>query len=79
MAKFTVIIPYYQKQAGILQRALESVFQQSYQNFDVLIIDDQSPFPIERDLESLGEAQRARVKVIKQPNAGPGGARTSSK
>jgi len=39
MAKFTVIIPYYQKQAGILQRALESVFAQSYQNFDIIIVD----------------------------------------
>jgi succinoglycan biosynthesis protein ExoW len=77
MAKFTVIIPYYQKQAGILQRALESVFAQSYQNFDIIIVDDQSPFPIEGDLDSLPDEQRARISVIKQPNAGPGGARNT--
>lgn len=77
MAKFTVIIPYYQKQAGILQRALESVFAQTYQNFDIIIVDDQSPFPIEGDLDSLPEEQRARISVIKQPNAGPGGARNT--
>lgn len=77
MAKFTVIIPYYQKRAGILQRALESVFAQSYQNFDIIIVDDQSPFPVEVDLDSLPEEQRRRIKVIKQPNAGPGGARNT--
>ncbi|MBB5533980.1 glycosyltransferase family 2 protein [Rhizobium giardinii] len=77
MAKFTVIIPYYQKQAGILQRALESVFAQSYQDFDIIIVDDQSPFPIEMDLDKLPHEQRLRIKVIKQPNAGPGGARNT--
>lgn len=75
MAKFTVIIPYYQKQAGILQRALTSVFAQSYQDFDIVIVDDQSPFPIESDLDSLPQEERARITVIKQENAGPGGAR----
>lgn len=77
MAKFTVVIPYYQKQAGILQRALESVFAQNYQNFDIIIVDDQSPFPIEDDLDKLTGEQRARISVIKQPNAGPGGARNT--
>ncbi len=77
MAKFTVIIPYYQKQAGILRRALESVFAQSYQNFDILIVDDESPFPVEVDLDGLLQEQHARIKVIKQPNAGPGGARNT--
>lgn len=77
MAKFTVIIPYYQKQAGILRRALTSVFAQTCQDFDILIIDDQSPFPVEADLESLTEHQLARIRVIKQPNAGPGGARNT--
>ena len=77
MAKFTVVIPYYQKQAGILQRALGSVFAQTFQDFDVVIVDDQSPFPIETDLETLSDEQRSRIRVIKQPNAGPGGARNT--
>lgn len=77
MAKFTVIIPYYQKEAGILHRALTSVFAQSYQDFDIVIVDDQSPFPIEADLDTLSQDERARVRVIKQANAGPGGARNT--
>ncbi len=77
MAKFTVIIPYYQKQAGILHRALTSVFAQTYQDFDIVIVDDQSPFPIEADLDRLSHDERTRVRVIKQANAGPGGARNT--
>ncbi len=77
MAKFTVIIPYYQKQAGILHRALTSVFAQTYQDFDIVIVDDQSPFPIEADLDKLSQDERTRVRVIKQANAGPGGARNT--
>ena len=75
MAKFTIIIPYYQKQTGILRRALASVFAQTYQDFDIVIVDDQSPLPIEAELEGLADEQRASIHVIKQPNAGPGGAR----
>ena len=77
MAKFTVIIPYYQKQAGILRRALESVFAQTLPNFDVLVVDDQSPFPIESELDGMPRQQRERIRVIKQANAGPGGARNT--
>ena len=41
MAKFTVVIPYYQKQHGVLGRALASVFAQTYQDFDLVIVDDE--------------------------------------
>ncbi|WP_284778393.1 glycosyltransferase family A protein [Agrobacterium sp. lyk4-40-TYG-31] len=77
MAKFTVVIPYYQKQHGVLGRALASVFSQSLQDFDLVIVDDESPYPIEKELEELTEAQRNRIKVVKQANGGPGGARNT--
>jgi succinoglycan biosynthesis protein ExoW len=77
MATFTVIIPFYQKQAGILQRALTSIFDQSFQDFDVIIVDDESPLSPNQDLLSLSERDRARTTVIRQGNAGPGGARNT--
>lgn len=77
MATFTVVIPYYQKEQGILRRALTSVFSQTCQDFDVLVIDDESPLPAEVELEPLDEKTRARITVIKQPNGGPGGARNT--
>lgn len=77
MAKLTVIIPYYQKEPGILRRALASVFAQTFTDFDIVIVDDQSPYPIEEELKSLILEERERIRVISQPNAGPGGARNT--
>ncbi|KQR30389.1 MULTISPECIES: glycosyltransferase family 2 protein [unclassified Rhizobium] len=77
MAKFTVVIPYYQKKHGILGRALASVFSQACQDFDLVIVDDESPYPIENELADLAEEQKNRIKVVKQANAGPGGARNT--
>ena len=77
MATFTIIIPFYQRQDGILSRALASVFSQSFKDVDVIVVDDQSPCSPHADLASLSEEDRARVTVIAQPNAGPGGARNT--
>ncbi|KIQ04019.1 succinoglycan biosynthesis protein exow [Agrobacterium tumefaciens] len=77
MAKFTVVIPYYQKQHGVLGRALASVFAQTVQDFDLVIVDDESPYPIENEIAALSQEQQDRIKVVKQANAGPGGARNT--
>jgi len=77
MTKCTVIIPYYQKQPGILVRALRSVFAQTHTDFDVIVVDDQSPSPVGLELDQFPLEQRARIAAIKQPNAGPGGARNT--
>ncbi|MDP9813053.1 succinoglycan biosynthesis protein ExoW [Rhizobium tibeticum] len=77
MAAFTIIIPFYQRQEGILSRALASVFSQSFKDVDVIVVDDQSPRSPDADLARLSEKDRARVTVIAQPNAGPGGARNT--
>ena len=45
--KCSVIIPYYQREPGVLQRALKSVFAQSHADFDVIVVDDSSPLPVE--------------------------------
>ncbi|MGS1097651.1 glycosyltransferase family 2 protein [Aquamicrobium terrae] len=75
MTKCTVIIPYYQREPGILGRALRSVFAQTHADFDVIVVDDTSPLPAETELREFQLEERARITVIKQPNAGPGGAR----
>ncbi|MGX5720334.1 glycosyltransferase family 2 protein [Shinella zoogloeoides] len=77
MAKLTVIIPFYQKEPGILRRALTSVFAQGFNDFDVIVVDDESPYPPDGDLIDFCEAEQARVRVIRQENAGPGGARNT--
>lgn len=77
MAKLTVVIPYYQKEPGILRRALASVFAQTLEDFHVLVIDDRSPYPIADELAGLAQEERERITVIRQPNGGPGGARNT--
>ena len=77
MAKLTVVIPYYQKEPGILRRALASVFAQTLEDFHVLVIDDESPYPIADELAELAQEKRERITVIRQPNGGPGGARNT--
>jgi succinoglycan biosynthesis protein ExoW len=77
MAKISVIIPFYQKRSGILKRALDSIFSQSFQDFDVIVVDDASPCSADADLDALDAQHRDRVRVIRQSNAGPGGARNT--
>jgi succinoglycan biosynthesis protein ExoW len=77
MSNITVIIPFYQKNDGILRRGLSSVFAQSYQDFDIVIVDDESPYPIAKELEPLSQSQRDRIRIIHQQNRGPGGARNT--
>jgi len=77
MAKLTVIIPFYQKEPGILRRALASVFAQEFNDFDVIVVDDESPYPADGDIIGFSDEERARVRILRQENAGPGGARNT--
>ena len=77
MTKCSVVIPYYQRDAGILRRALVSVFAQSHANFDIIVVDDESPCPLGPELSGFDAEERARIKVVTQKNAGPGAARNA--
>lgn len=77
MATFTVVIPFFQKEPGILARALDTVFGQTYQDFDVIIVDDESPLSPDAELAALAERERSRITIIRRANAGPGGARNT--
>ena len=77
MAKLTVIIPFYQREPGILGRALASVFAQEFNDFDIIVVDDESPYPADGDIVAFSDEERARVRIIRQENAGPGGARNT--
>lgn len=77
MAKLTVIIPFYQKEPGILRRALTSIFSQNFKDFNVIVIDDESPYPADGDIIGFSDEERARLRIVRQENAGPGGARNT--
>jgi len=72
-----VVVPYYQKEHGILERALQSVLAQDLPpgvGVHVVVIDDSSPCPALEDIGRL-PASHLDVTIIEQSNEGPGGAR----
>ncbi|MEM0984890.1 MAG: glycosyltransferase family 2 protein [Pseudomonadota bacterium] len=70
-----VIIPYFQREAGILRRAVGSIADQSNSDWRIVIVDDQSPLPAHAEMATLPIAIRSRTSILEQENSGPGSAR----
>jgi succinoglycan biosynthesis protein ExoW len=71
-----VVIPYFQRAPGLLNRALRSVAAQARApELRVYIVDDASPSPPEADLVGLPPPFAADIVILRQPNRGPGEAR----
>jgi len=68
----SVIIPTYRHRDFVLQ-ALDSVFAQTFKNFEVIVVNDGSPDDTDQVLRPLREA--GRIKYLEQPNAGHAAAR----
>jgi glycosyltransferase involved in cell wall biosynthesis len=66
----SVIIPTFNR-ARLLKKAIESVLNQSYQNFELIIIDDGST----DDTDKIVSEYSGRAAYIKQNNKGPAAAR----
>ncbi len=67
----SVVIPLYNKEASIAQ-SLGSVLSQSYDDFEVVLVDDGSTDGSVSIVESM---QDSRIRLIKQKNGGPSKAR----
>lgn len=70
---FSVIIPLYNK-AKYIQRAIESVLNQTYQNFEIIVVNDGSTDNSLEIVSSIAKEDK-RVKVISQGNQGVSAAR----
>ncbi|MBC2715380.1 MAG: glycosyltransferase [Desulfobacteraceae bacterium] len=66
----SVIIPTYNR-AWALKKAIDSVLEQDYKNFELIVVDDGST----DDTEALIKAYEKSVKFIQQPNLGVSAAR----
>jgi succinoglycan biosynthesis protein ExoW len=75
--KIAVIIPFFQRQSGVLARSLASVSAQNYSNLYVLVVDDGSPISADQELAAHPPSDHLRVTVIQQTNAGPNEARNT--
>ncbi len=70
MKRVSVIIPIYNVEKYIAS-TVQSVLEQTHQNFEVLIVDDASP---DRSVEICQQFTDPRIKIIRQENRGPSGA-----
>lgn len=68
---FSIIIPLYNKQKFIAN-TLQRVFAQSFENFEILIINDGST---DKSVEILAELKDERIKIYHQENQGVSAAR----
>lgn len=73
MKKVSVIIPVFNVEKFIAA-TIQSVLEQTYQNFELLIIDDGSP---DRSVEICQQFKDSRIKIISQKNRGLAGARNT--
>lgn len=73
MPRFSVVIPVYNR-AHLLLRTLQSVFCQTFQDFEIIIIDDGSDDDI---AETMAAVTDPRVRFIRQSNAGASAARNA--
>ncbi|TVO73584.1 glycosyltransferase family 2 protein [Sedimenticola selenatireducens] len=78
MIKVAVIIPYYQKQLGILKKAIDSVISQkniANISIHIIIIDDGSPISAIEEIKSLPRVNGIKVSCFDKVNGGPASAR----
>ena len=73
MVKVSVIVPVY-KVEKYIAATVESVLQQTYKDFELLIIDDDSP---DKSIEICQQFTDPRIKIIHQQNRGLAGARNT--
>jgi succinoglycan biosynthesis protein ExoW len=73
-----VVIPYFQRQAGLLQRALRSVAAQEHAAVQVVVVDDGSPRSAADEITPELSALLPGLKVIRQPNRGVAAARNAA-
>src|SRR4030095_16371543 len=66
----SVVIPVFNRR-GLLPRTLQSVWRQSFTDFEIIVVDDGSSDGTIAYLESRGD----RIQLLRQTNHGPGVAR----
>ena len=74
MPKVSLIIPTYNAEKFI-QRGLNSISEQTYNDFDVTVVDDGSIDKTAEIAETYSGLLKGKLNVIRQNNTGPAGAR----
>lgn len=78
MPIISVVIPYYQRESGILSRALRSIRDQELPEgwlVEVIVIDDGSPLAASEEIVGIEFGPKFSLRVLVQPNGGVAAAR----
>ena len=72
--RFSIVIPVYnvEKYVG---KCLETVMNQTFQDFEVIIVDDETPDDSMAVIQPFADAHPDRIRIIHQKNTRQGGAR----
>lgn len=73
MVKVSVIVPIYNVEKFVA-RTITSVLAQTWQDFELIVVDDESP---DRSLEICRQFDDPRIKIVQQKNRGLAGARNT--
>jgi succinoglycan biosynthesis protein ExoW len=77
-SRIGVVIPYYQRDAGLLHRALRSVAAQDHPPVQVIVVDDGSPRPAAEEITPELQDAVPGLTVILQANRGIAAARNAA-
>ena len=80
MIRVAVIIPFFQRQAGILARSLRSIKEQRIREdlaIEVLVVNDASPIAPEAECAAAAFGHQITLRIFSRPNGGPGAARNT--
>lgn len=74
MSLVSIILPTYNREK-FLPIAFQNISEQTYKNFELIVVDDGSTDDTSKVLQKLIAKYRLKVKVIEKPNGGPADAR----
>lgn len=74
MQKISVVVPVYKVPFEFLDQCIKSIVNQTYNNFEVIIVDDGSPDEWADKCDSYSE-EDSRIRVIHKKNGGLSDAR----
>lgn len=80
-ATVAVVVPFFQRQPGLLRQAVESICAQDCLDkvrVQVVVVDDASPHPAEEDLRGMAFPPNVQLMIINQVNGGPAAARNTA-
>ena len=72
----SIVIPVYNADMKLFQTCLQSILEQTYKDFEVILVDDGSKAPCGELCDSFAEKD-SRVRVIHQKNQGVSAARNN--